>query len=89
MFCEQEFAQESIMQIILHQLASDVQVKAVSHSLDQNPKHPNTPTTKKKKQKLAYLKMELLLLLLRVDDLHSEKLKPSDGDHNLATHACS
>jgi hypothetical protein len=38
------------MQIILHQLASVVQVKAVSHSLDQNPKHPNTPTTPKKKQ---------------------------------------
>lgn len=82
------------MQFILHQLASVVEVKAVSHSLDQNPKHPNTPTTKKKKtkkQKLAYLKMELLLLLLLlwVDDLHSEKVKPSDSDQNLATHTCS
>jgi hypothetical protein len=84
------------MQIILHQLASVVQFKAVCQSLDQNPKHPNTPTTpkKNKNQKLAYLKMELLLLLLLllvlwVDDLHSEKLKPSDSDQNLATHACS
>jgi hypothetical protein len=49
-FWEQEFAQESIMQIILHQLDSVVQVKAVSHSLDQNPKHPNTPTTPKQKK---------------------------------------
>jgi hypothetical protein len=77
------------MQIILHQLASVVQVRAFSHSVDQNPKHPNTPTTpKKKKQKLAYLKMELLLLLW-VDGLHSEKLKPSDSDQNLATHTYS
>jgi hypothetical protein len=51
MFWEQEFAQESIMQLILHQLASVVQVKAVSHSLEQNPKHPNTPTTQKKQKK--------------------------------------